>query len=800
MKPRPTPARTQPTTGGPGIDVSDRYRKAVNDRGGAANPYTFVPTPPRADLTDGPGETGLGDAGADGLPSHAFIAPGQWSGTLRVRLTTLTPLLLLDHGLTHDADGLRRFGVRRDDQDRPFIHGASLKGALRSAFETVTASRYGVFGPHSDPLAYRLSTDHGATVHPAVVVRKNGHLAFRICGTGDDWSRPAGADGPVQPAALLTAYPGTRRRPRKSRSTVDKPHVSKIEFTDGRQLPDLHGSLAYARLRLYRMGSRSRNLVTTWVVTHLTDPDLSGMQRLTSISADQDPEKWGASLELVRRSSGRPVPALIARGVVCVTGRSIDTKKHERFFPLDNSDRVIDLNADHQRWWSLTLESYRAAAEYNSVDTAASSRPAGTGLERSWHVRHPDAAETLAHGTPVWVELSNDKESVVGVHPVMIGRKPFAESPDSRLPRSLHPADHNGGLAQLSPADRLFGWTPAKPDYGEDAPGGLAERTSVGYRGRLSIADVRCDADDPDHWRARGTAFRRPGADQGIILSPLSSPKPTQFRFYSAVNDQGDPWPDGRPKSQGYSSGSGLRGRKMYRWRRPESPSYWEPDSAERPETPSTPTDHGREYLALAGTQPSQTIRITDWVRPGVTFTADLRLRGVPSAEMGALMWILSQGDQAPLRLGHGKPLGFGVVRAEILWTDDGEGTHVWNGTDTAERWLSLDTPAPANRAELEDLADRFQAIEHPLLQQAREHYLKAAQATTHPVRYPHATASPQRETFTWFVENERLQGADPSTGWALPHIAASEQRLPHFPPKTERGKSSGRQRRFSGS
>jgi CRISPR-associated protein (TIGR03986 family) len=766
------------------VEPSHRYRQSVRENGGAVNPYTFVPTPPRGDLTDGPGETGLGDAGDAGAPSHALVGPSGWTGTLRVRLTTLTPLLLLDDGTRQDRLGRRCHDVRLDEHRRPLLHGASLKGALRSAFETVTASRYGVFGPHPTPLAYRLTTDHATAVRPAVVIRSDGRLVFRLCGTDDGWNHPQGVAGPIQPSALLTCYDGVRKSARPGKQPIATPRP-RNDVTNGDPAELLHGRPVYARLRLYRMGSNSQNLVTTWVVTDLVDP---GRRDTLTPPAASDPAGWGPSLKIVKGRDGAPIPAIARLGIVCATGHSIDTKKHERFFPLHPPFTDLPLKDRHQAMWDAVLEAYRDAARYNRVDTAAKGRTAGTGLERSWHVRHPDAARTLDHRTPVWVELSADGSDVIGVHPVMIGRKPFAESPDALLPPSLHPAGHEQGPARLSPADRLFGWTPDGAKNDHEPSGDRRAEASVGYRGRLSVADVRCDAARIDEWEARGSAFQRSRRDRGVILSPLSTPKPTQFRFYSAADDHGDPWPDGVPKQDGYSEGSGLRGRKMYRWRK-EPASYWEPDDECRRDSPRASAVPRREYLALEKIEPTQTIRVTDWVRPGVTFTAELRLDAVPSAELGALVWLLRQGETAPLRLGHGKPLGFGVVRAEILWGDDGSGTRLWNGDAAAARWRSLDASAPAPRADIEALSALFESISHPLLRQAREDYLIAAAATAHPVRYPHSTSAPKPETFTWFVDNERLKDEAPVTGWALPHVTSPEQRLPHFPPRKQDGR-----------
>ena len=93
---------------------------------------------------------------------HGVIDPdGQWSGWLTLRLVTRTPLLLPDpETATRDADDHPTYPVRLGPDGQPLLHGASVKGALRSAYEAVTGSRYGVFRGHERALAYRQPGHH----------------------------------------------------------------------------------------------------------------------------------------------------------------------------------------------------------------------------------------------------------------------------------------------------------------------------------------------------------------------------------------------------------------------------------------------------------------------------------------------------------------------------------------------------------------------------------------------------------------------------------------------------------------
>ena len=827
---------------------------AVQQRKGFVNPYTFVPTPPRGDLAAGgtvpggtgsappvpgpdrdgdapeprqavvdptaPGRgtaphdvpatvtgpaTGLADSGAAGPPSHALHGRDQWSGRLALRLTARTPLLLPDQqSATEDprAPGRRVVATRTDPgTGRPLLPCTSVKGALRSAFETVTASRYGVFAGHDLPLAYRAPAQTGSGLVPALLVRWEGREFFRLCRGDTGWHPDREREPEVQFAAWVPAYTDEDAVPR-ARLLGGLPDRS-------RRLGDLHAAPVHARVRLYRVSPRNRSgtgMCRVWVVTHLAD----GPEPLSEhLSGYEDPAELGTSLKLVAGTGPRTV-----RGVLSATGRSIDRKRYERLFVTTARDVLVPVTEEHRRSWTSVVESYLGASRYHD--------PAD-GLERSWHVEHaeeikdlpaapaggpprflpvyvsgpdgrrpgdgagPERAAGKGTGSPTILEA----QEVARVHPVMIGRLPFDGSPLDLLDPTLRPATD---LSELSPADRLFGWSADGPD-----PSRYGRRESCGYRGRLSVRTVAC----------RDGNWRRKLPGQGVVMAPLSAPQPTQFRFYAARDPQGRPVRRRAGKGTGYAPGTGLRGRKHYRWS--DLPAgYWEPRMSEqdgerievrcgdRAET------RYREYLDPV-TAPTQTVRHRDWIRPGVTFDVEIFLDGVPTAEAGALLWLLLNSQEAPLRLGSGKPYGFGVVTAEIVWNDDGDGgpepTALWDGEAVAEGWRSLARPAPASRDRLEALADRFERLarRHPLLSRTLAAYRAANRAVGHPVHYPRSRERPMAESYEWFTENERTETErrgstekerkktyETVEGWALPDVGSEEPRLPILPKKKD--------------
>jgi CRISPR-associated protein (TIGR03986 family) len=443
-------------------------------------------------------------------------------------------------------------------------------------------------------------------------------------------------------------------------------------------------------------------------------------------------------------------------GWLSVTGRSIENKASERLF-VPTSAPPVRVEDRHHELWQAVLASYRDAAEYSEPGTDR----AGKKLERSRHVTAGEPARLKA-GDLVYLEARTAGRqgtspgrraagpgTVTAVHPVIFGRLPYQRSPGQALDASLHPA---AALEDLSPADRLFGWAPATS--------GSRRRASSGYRGRLRIEAIACQTSDwlTDH---------RPG---GVTLAPLSSPKPTQFRFYAASDENGTPAERRTAKEDGYRSG--LRGRKAYWYPSSAPDGYWKPGLAPS----SSPY---REWQAPPEAKKSQTSTHEGWVREGTAFTVRLFLDAVPGAELGPLIWLASQ-EGCALRLGAGKPYGFGAVTVSIDW----DNAELRTGEALRGCWLALHRPDPAPRADIEELAAEFGEVssENPVLAPAIAAWRKVAQGISMPAQYPRTSKEPEAETYRWFVENERMRGQEARYGFALPHVLEEDQRLPHLP------------------
>ena len=138
-------SETQQTTRTQGTDSSGSQSSSGDT---FHNPYTFVPSPPRDHIK-------AGEFAGDFDPlkyklDHASLKKDLWTGHIPIKLTTVTPLVLLkDDGKKRDPKKHQIYEVL------DYLPESSLRGMLRSAYEVVTNSRYTCFH-NPDRLTYRV--------------------------------------------------------------------------------------------------------------------------------------------------------------------------------------------------------------------------------------------------------------------------------------------------------------------------------------------------------------------------------------------------------------------------------------------------------------------------------------------------------------------------------------------------------------------------------------------------------------------------------------------------------------------
>lgn len=380
-------SKKQVTAAAPTIRSSSNSHK--NDPpGDFHNPYNFVPALPR---------NIEGELGDRNPRCHGCYLDNHWSGRISVTLTTVTPLLIPDAANARGTEH-KIYPIRLDADGKPYLAPTSIKGMLRSAYETVTNSRLSVFVKHEDRLAFRMSTKNDLI--PARVECKNNKLVLRLME----------APGLLGNTARLLRY-------QKSSNLRDKGESREaVKYDQSNELPQ-HGDEVWVRLN-------------KGIVTRI--------------------RKWDASY---------PGEGEWLKGWVLVTGANINGKKYERVFIERNDNEIITITDEIKSLWQELIKNYQEThikdlenrrKNNQSPQDYLGATPGKTAWSR--HIYDNTELE-LKEGTLCYVELKNNK--VTDLFPVSISRRLYNVSPESILDNNLKPATE---IKFLSPADRVFGW------------------------------------------------------------------------------------------------------------------------------------------------------------------------------------------------------------------------------------------------------------------------------------------------------------------------------------------------------
>jgi len=662
------------------------------------NPYNFIPAHPRnqnhEDLRDCP------PVSQDRYHSE------RWSGTINVRLTTATPLLIQDaaRAVNYDLDkkqvnyGLDKkhliFPVRLGQDGLPYIAPTSIKGMLRSAFEAVTNSRLGIFHKHEDKLAYRMTANEMNQLIPARLEMNNGELKFRLMRTNLRGH-----------AARLRRY--------DVRSVLP---CDKGEAANATQYPD---------------GTLPRHGDSVFVIVN--NGYVDQIQKNTNEAIINDGKEW-------------------RQGWVCITGPNVDKKKFERVFLQSNNDEFITVKPEHYKLWSNLIGNYQQIHQRDLEKRAEEGRqpsdylgkePGKTGWSN--HIHTPDFKE-LKPETLCYLSLSSDEaiKAIKAILPVTISRILFDASPSDLLSPTLKPPTNR---TELSPAERVFGW--------------VNQNGAGSSRGNIRIGRVSCLSDEAKALQK----FPMPG----LSLSILSSPKPQQSRFYVSKSHQGECLDNGLKKNEvGFQRGRSLRHRKVYPHHRNLPEAYWKEPMVERERLPNE--YHYREYRRPDGKKDDQNRSISSWVNEGTEFEFDLHITNLSDFELGAILWLLTLPVNHFHRLGGGKPLGFGSVTMSIVWEKSsilrGRDLSLFYSRLDSVRPQSEEATSCINHftSTIGKIYGKG-SFESVLFIRA---FLCCVRGFNKPVHYPRAgrkgqeftgTIQPHQEgkSFEWFVANERV-------------------------------------------
>lgn len=656
------------------------------------NPYNFVPAVPRPNELAGE----LGDRKPSG---HDRFHATLLSGKLCVKMTVETPLLLMDtakveveeEGSDYAKKDHKTFPVRVGAGGKPDINPTAVKGMLRSAYEAVTNSRLSVFTKHNERLAFRAEVNEGLFVVPARI--EAGKIVFY---TG--FSDIETTDGGPKITARRFVH-GKEQIDRQSQyaAWIDMYATGRFEYENGkpvfslsrRTLPEtglpLHSRKVWAWIEQFK---HRRRPFTYWKVMKLAyeESNLGPMPGKTPEAISSQPKK--------------------VEGYICNTGKTMKNKHDERFFFGKNAKHHVDLEQRHVESWNQLIKNYRQQHErdYDSPPKEESSGEKYS-LEWSRHIQRTGMSEALGteplaceelkeealcYARVKWNSSKGDFE-VTELYPVIISRRLHKLAPAQLLPEELQPAQN---LADLSPADRVFGWVNQK---GQGA-----------YRGQLRIGAIECKTPKEEAVTSLTEDAELQQKELGLPLAILGAPKPQQGRFYVAenkngkaqeyrlTNEQAGYTDEIRYKEDGEEKvkqlDKGLRGRKVYPHHAnlPRESSenakdgHWDKPTSSEMKEAHWRQGFFKEYRRPQDTdgneqRDKQNRSVQAWVERGTVFEFDVHFINLSAVEFGALLWLLrlNDGKGEPdhfFRLGGGKPFGFGSVTLELKGCDVRDG------------------------------------------------------------------------------------------------------------------------------
>nr|WP_321500808.1 TIGR03986 family CRISPR-associated RAMP protein [uncultured Dethiosulfovibrio sp.] len=365
------------------------------------NPYSFVPTPKRGHLDKGSFPGDYDPSKSEKGEDHSRYWKGCYTGIIPVKLKVRTPLFITKPNSGRPHENIPDHKVFDCHETIP---PTALKGMLRSAYEIITNSRFGVFNKkqHQKRLGFRKAAN-GNPLIPARVILENGNWKVELFrGTKNE-------AGFANLADLNTAW------------------LPVNYDNDGNCVTPLpvSGEMVHGvTLRLHKHTNNNKNIFNTWVVTDI--PGYS-LRKIKDNLEPLDQEK-------------------IVSGYVVVSGRTIGNKHDERFFFGD--PQTIDIEKVKSAYEELIYDYQELHRDGNL--------PPGSKCRHGAHITEEERRK-LRHGEFVYAKAT--ETTVEALYPVQISRELYNVSPLDCIEESLLPPE---SLDNLSPGERLFGWVNQK--------------------------------------------------------------------------------------------------------------------------------------------------------------------------------------------------------------------------------------------------------------------------------------------------------------------------------------------------
>lgn len=605
----------------------------------------------------------------DGEPAPLdHLAPGTYSGTLKLTIETKTPLITA----CHDTNGRLVVPSASGNPDGAttakdaMIPATSLKGVLSSAFEAITQSRFRVFGDHTKLPQFRYTPDHKPK-------RQAAFLRFNE--TTMQWSLHiqdyAILPDSIKSGVIFTTYSsevigGYTREPsfgnkrKQKRTPKGQPSDKLVErHHEPEEITAVNEHLEEVRkntTHLAKIDSFDAFEQKFWGQIKIVVSKVAGIP----ICKPKHPESTGPIKHIQRTGWIVRLNIPDREGKLPDDKRLIDTKYNEYiFYTKPGSGVQIKLHSKEvARFTDIILAAarFQYQKEQNNDSHAGGQHSLITRILSRVTKRYGkhNLEEHLTQEC-IYQALIEEATTEPGI-PVFTTnhRHKGREIVYSYLGRSI-------SLSSISPSE-IADRTEVRPAHSfQEATatdrlwGFVTQGTSADFspalKGRISLEDAHLCAGD----------LKR--ADEGgWIPSILASPKPSTAQPYLRSRTG-----DGifeLERSQCFTAQQSLI-RKTYPTHR-----FLTSKGASQP---SILNDKNRE---LTGSE----VLIGSYIMPEATLESVLRFEGLTAQEISTILWLLTPanlvpkdeqkpGEEGYFHLGLGKPLGLGTVSisAEVL-------------------------------------------------------------------------------------------------------------------------------------
>lgn len=680
-----------------------------------------------------------------------------------------------------------------EDTTTPAIPAASIRGMVRSIFETITLSCFSVFDPAPLDLRIGYMPDYkGPKKNPFVLPSGRGEPAYipcRVLSVAPEGAiqlldgAASGDPDPMVGAAWVPAYePNVCRGKQKGKEADPWEILAAKGVKDGGRVaaviertPTGHGEFHYRRVAqavparcveelrahlkqlLSPLSPPCKDRLIAFGYLHRTGPNFPRKhdERLFY--------RWDDTLDPVTVAIAATEPEGADEYEVL---EAEIVKSYGTFLAADQPQAQVGPDVIEKT--VAGLAGYADRHGKNASTPAPPRRITADGKvpflsdfvrERPEQVKANSLVGALFYAL---LEKANAaaRDVVHGLYPVCIPRLSHDDSRGALLPIDFQPCDDR---AKLCAGCRVFGWVraageTARPAEGASQPPAGERRDAVAGHVRFTHAVLA--GEWTEEWRRQVLP---------VPLAILATPHPTTTEFYlrertGSATARSSRWPPVLSRISGplyRSEEATLRGRKLYRRRRAVDPRSDDPAS------------NGIQRRGQPDHQ-SQTVHL---LPPGLRFRFRVFFDNLTPGELGALELALGLqvsdvwkdvADQGELQhaLGRGKPLGMGgcEIRIDDLIVD------CFNREDPDHRYAqppsfvglgSLET-APARRTKpptfIASFADAWSEAEsaNHQLGSVREELVELLRALPSevPVHYPPHPDGGHDNNYQWFVDN----------------------------------------------